>query len=53
MSETTVWLRPPHGEGDPQEFEAKPDVLVPLMIQGWSQCEPPAKRKEVSANVDD
>jgi hypothetical protein len=49
----TVWLRPPHGEGEPQEFEATPNVIVPRMIQGWTQCEPPESAVEVTKNVDD
>ncbi len=35
-----VWLRPPDG-GEPKEVEATPEVLVPLLVQGWSQCPPP------------
>jgi hypothetical protein len=54
MSErNTVWLAPPFGQGEPKEFEAKPDVLVPLMVAGWSQCEPPASNEEVKGNVHD
>ena len=52
MNEPTVWLRPPHGQGAPQEVEATPAVLVPLMVTGWSQCEPPKTQAEVK-NVDD
>lgn len=37
-----VWMRKFDG-GEPQEVEATPDVLIPLMNSGWSQCEPPAK----------
>ena len=36
----TVWLLPPQG-GEPKEVEATPDLLVPLMVQGWRQCELP------------
>jgi len=36
-----VWLRPPHGQGEPKQVEAKPELLVPTMIAGWSQCAPP------------
>jgi hypothetical protein len=43
----TVWLRPPHGQGEPQEVEATSAVLVPLMIAGWSQCHPPEEQAEV------
>lgn len=45
----TVWLSPPHGEGDPQEVEATSQVLVPLMIAGWSQCPP----EQEETHVDD
>jgi hypothetical protein len=36
MSET-VWLKSPDGEE--REFEATPEVLVPLMVRGWSQIQ--------------
>ena len=35
-----VWMRPAEGS-EPQQVEATADVLVPLMVKGWSQCEPP------------
>ncbi len=35
-----VWMRPPDG-GPPQKFEATQEVLVPLMVAGWNQCQPP------------
>ncbi len=44
-----VWMKPPFGEGEP----ATPDVLGPLMVAGWSQCEPPVKNREVTTHVDD
>ncbi|MCZ2147967.1 MAG: hypothetical protein LC126_09320 [Bryobacterales bacterium] len=47
----TVWLRPPHGEGDPKEFEAKPEILIPAMNAGWSQCAAPAAEEEVTEHV--
>ncbi len=53
MTEFKVWLRPPWGEGEPKEVEATPDVLVPLLVAGWSQCEPPATREEVTTDVHD
>jgi hypothetical protein len=53
MSESTVWLRPPFGVGEPREFEAAPDVLVPLLVKGWSQCDPPARSEEVKTDVHD
>jgi hypothetical protein len=52
MSDDRVLMRPPFGEGEPKEFEAKPEVLIPLMNTGWSQCEPPATT-EVKTNVHD
>jgi len=36
----TTWMRPPDG-GPPKEVPADPAQLVPLMVAGWSQCEPP------------
>ena len=45
-----VWLGPPFGQGEPKAFEAKPEVIVPAMVAGWSQCDPPAD-EEVKANV--
>lgn len=42
-----VWMRAPDG-GEPKEVEAAPEVLVPLMVQGWSQCDPP---EEVRGDV--
>lgn len=35
-----VWMKPPDG-GPPEEVEATSEVLTPLMVKGWSQCEPP------------
>ena len=48
-----VWLRPPFGSGEPKEYEAKPEIIVPLMNAGWNQCDPPAAadRKEVKDHV--
>jgi hypothetical protein len=37
-----VWMKPPKGEGsEPQQVEATSEILTPLMVKGWSQCEPP------------
>ena len=51
---TMVWLRPPHEKGEPEEVEATPQVLVPRLVAGWSQCPPPAKKEkqEVKPDVD-
>jgi hypothetical protein len=38
-----VWMKPPFGMGDPKEVEATPEILTPLMIAGWSQCDPPQR----------
>jgi hypothetical protein len=48
-----VWMNPPFGVCEPKEFDATPDVLTPLMVSGWSQCDPPAAAKEVMTHVDD
>ena len=54
MSErNTVWLAPPFGQGEPKEFEANAEALIPAMVAGWAQCEPPARSEEVNQNVDD
>ena len=49
-----VWLRPPFGVGEPIEVDATPDVLTPLMVLGYSQCDPPpSKAQEVTKHVSD
>ncbi len=48
-----VHMRPPWGEGEIQKVEAKPEVIGPMMVAGWSQCEPPTTTKEVTTHVDD
>jgi hypothetical protein len=48
-----VWMMPPWGQGEPMEVEATPDVLTPLMVAGYSQCDPPANTQEVTTHVDD
>jgi len=47
-----VFMRPPFGEGEPKEVEATPEVLIPLLNTGWSQCEPPVTA-EVKTDVHD
>jgi len=51
MTKETVWLAPPFGQGEPREVEAKPEVIVPLLVAGWSQCAAPAAEKEVTEHV--
>ena len=46
-------LKPPFGEGEPKEFEAKPEVLVPAMVAGWTQCAASETTAEVIENVHD
>lgn len=53
MTEPRVWLRPPFGQGGPKEVEAKPEILVPLLVAGWSQCPPPNTKEEVKPDVDE
>ena len=48
-----VWMAPPFGAGEPKEVDATPEVLGPLMVTGWRQCEQPAKDQEVMTHVDD
>jgi hypothetical protein len=49
----TVWMKPPFGAGEPREVEATPGILTPLMVAGWSQCEPPSRSEEVKTDVHD
>jgi len=49
----TVWMLPPFGVGEPKEVETTPAVLVPLLVAGWSQCEPPTTKEEVTTDVHD
>lgn len=50
-----VWLRAPFGVGEPKEVEATPEVLTPMMVLGWYQCEPPESKpahpQEVASDV--
>ena len=48
-----VFMKPPFGLGEPKEVEAISETLVPMMVAGWSQCQPPAKNQEVNENVHD
>jgi hypothetical protein len=48
-----VTMKPPFGVGESKEVEATPEVLIPMMVAGWSQCEPPARREEVNIHVND
>jgi hypothetical protein len=48
-----VYMRPPFGEGEIRKVEAKPEVLTPLMVAGWSQCDPPEPGEEVKTDVHD
>jgi hypothetical protein len=52
IDRNTVWLLPPFGQGEPKEVEAKPEILVPWMNLGWSQCDPPVT-EEVKTDVHD
>ena len=53
MRKDSVWLAPPWGLGEPREVEATPEVLVPLLNQGWAQCAPPVRSEEVTEHVRD
>jgi hypothetical protein len=48
-----VYMSPPWGDGEIRKVEAKPELLTPLMVAGWSQCDPPANNDEVTTNVHD
>ena len=49
----TAWMMPPFGEGEPKEVDATPEVLIPMMTAGWSQCAPPKPTQEVTTDVHD
>ena len=53
MAADKVWLSPPFGVGEPKEVDATPEILVPLLVAGWAQCERPTNPQEVSTNVSD
>ena len=36
-----VWMKPPFGAGEPKQVDTTPEILVPLMVAGWSQIEAP------------
>ncbi len=40
-----VWMMPPWGAGEPEEVEAAPAVLTPLLVAGWSQCAAPGQEE--------
>ena len=44
MTDERVWLRPPHGQGEPKQVEAKPELLIPLMLAGWRSAIRPNRR---------
>ena len=48
----TAWLVPPFGAGEPKEVEATPEVLTPLLVAGWSQCDPPQQKISEVKDVD-
>lgn len=48
-----VWLQPPFGVGDPKEVDARPEILTPFLVAGWSQCDPPATNEEETTDVHD
>ncbi len=48
-----VYMRAPWAGAEVRRVDAKPDVLTPLMISGWAQCEPPANAEEVTTDVHD
>jgi hypothetical protein len=41
MAADHVYLQAPYG-GEIRKVEATPDVLVPLLVQGWYQVSAPA-----------
>ena len=53
MAADKVLMKPPFGVGEPKEVDATPEILIPLMVAGWAQCERPTSDQEVNANVSD
>ena len=51
--ENRVWLRAPWGQGEPIEVDATPEVLTPLMVLGYSQCDPPPVKVQEVSDVSD
>ena len=47
-----AWLAPPFGVGDPKEVDATPEILTPLLVAGWSQCDPPQQKISEVKDVD-
>ena len=47
-----VMMKPPFGAGDPKEVEATPEVLTPLLVAVWSQCDPPQQKISEVKDVD-
>jgi hypothetical protein len=48
-----VYMCPPWGEGEVRKVEAKPEILTPMMVAGWSQCAPPPNDEEATTDVHD
>ena len=53
MAADKVFMRPPFGVGEPKEVDATPEILVPLLVAGWTQCERPTSDQEVTTHVSD
>lgn len=47
MAADHVYLQAPYS-GEIREVEATPEVLVPLLVQGWYQVPAPADRDTVA-----
>ena len=43
-----VWMKPFDG-GEPKEVEATPEILTPLLVQGWHQVPAPEGHKPVAS----
>lgn len=46
-----VYMRAPWGGTEVRQVEAKPELIAPLMVAGWSQCDPPANDEEITTDV--
>lgn len=43
-AQETVWMQSPEGEQREVVVDAQGQNLTPLMVAGWKQIEPPAKK---------
>lgn len=47
-----IWIKN-NRTGETKQVEHTPESIVPLMVAGWSQCEPPPDGKEKQAEKEE